>query len=427
MARSRLAREGTLGLFIILGGVIFGGLVFFLRGMSLGQDTYQLRLQFDNVGGLREGGRVLYRGTEVGKITAITPDVNGVEVLTEINSKLKLPKDLLVETSQSGLLGETTITMLPQSQLTDGALQINPLSEECQQQNEIICDQDLIDGQFSGDLIANMTKLTVLLSDPVFFSQLNQAVVNTAKAGENVAILSDDLSAFIASTRQDLDKLATVADSIIATSESFTNTANVTSEQINRLADQFSTTATEVSALTRSTSEIIEGNKSTLNETIVSLSETSKEATQLIKNASNVVTKLDRTVDQVDMVGMTTNINQTIANLEAITSNLNAISQELNNPTNLVALQQTLDSARVTFANTAKITSDIDDLTGDAKFRDNVRRLVDGLSSLISYTDMLEKQVELATILQEAGEITAKQSNNRRVFQSSNSDYQLLK
>ncbi|MBF2057266.1 MAG: MCE family protein [Cyanobacterium sp. T60_A2020_053] len=427
MARSRLAREGTLGLFIILGGVIFGGLVFFLRGMTLGQDTYQLRLQFDNVGGLREGGRVLYRGMEVGKITAITPDVNGIEVITDIDSTLKIPKDLLVETTQSGLLGEIIITMSPQSQLTDGARQINPLSPECNEQNEIICDQDVIKGQFSGDLIASMTKLTVLLSDPVFFGQLNQAVVNTAKAGENVALLSNDLSAFIASTRKDLDKLSTVADSVIATSESFANTANVTSEQINRLADQFSTTATEISALTRNTNELIENNKSTLNETVVSLSETSKEATQLIKNANNVVGKLDRTLDQVDTVAMAENINQAIANLETITNNLNAVSQELNNPTNLVALQQTLDSARVTFANTAKITSDIDDLTGDAQFRDNVRRLVDGLSSLISYTDMLEKQVELATILHDAQQITAKQSTSPQIFQSQNSNHQLLK
>jgi len=43
---------------------------------------------------------------------------------------------------------------------------------------------------------------------------------------------------------------------------------------------------------------------------------------------------------------------------------LRDVSNALNNPTNLLVLQQTLDSARVTFQNTQKITSDLDELTG---------------------------------------------------------------
>jgi len=46
-------------------------------------------------------------------------------------------------------------------------------------------------------------------------------------------------------------------------------------------------------------------------------------------------------------------------------ANLRDISNALNSPTNLLVLQQTLDSARVTFQNAQKITSDLDELTGD--------------------------------------------------------------
>jgi len=44
------------------------------------------------------------------------------------------------------------------------------------------------------------------------------------------------------------------------------------------------------------------------------------------------------------------------------------ISNALYSPTNLLVLQQTLDSARVTFQNAQKITSDLDELTGDPAF-----------------------------------------------------------
>ncbi len=43
-----------------------------------------------------------------------------------------------------------------------------------------------------------------------------------------------------------------------------------------------------------------------------------------------------------------------------------------------------LDSARATFANTRKITADLDELTGDPKFRANIRNIVNGLSGLLS-------------------------------------------
>jgi len=61
-----------------------------------------------------------------------------------------------------------------------------------------------------------------------------------------------------------------------------------------------------------------------------------------------------------------------------------------------LVLQQTLDSARVTFANAQKITSDLDELTGDPEFRQNVREIVDGLSGLVSSTQQLEQQVQVA-------------------------------
>ncbi|MGL5807492.1 MAG: hypothetical protein ACRC11_19010, partial [Xenococcaceae cyanobacterium] len=67
---------------------------------------------------------------------------------------------------------------------------------------------------------------------------------------------------------------------------------------------------------------------------------------------------------------------------------------------NVTVLQQTLDSARVTFENAQKITSDLDDLTGDPAFRDNVRNLVNGLGNLVSSTEQLQQEMQTAKVLE---------------------------
>ena len=59
-----------------------------------------------------------------------------------------------------------------------------------------------------------------------------------------------------------------------------------------------------------------------------------------------------------------------------------------------MSLQQTLDSARVTFDNAQKITSDLESLTGDPAFLNNVKDLVNGLGNLVSTTEQLEQQIQ---------------------------------
>ena len=44
MFRSRLMREGSVGLFFLLGIILFGGIIFFLKDNNLGGKNYQLKL-----------------------------------------------------------------------------------------------------------------------------------------------------------------------------------------------------------------------------------------------------------------------------------------------------------------------------------------------------------------------------------------------
>ncbi|WLT37485.1 hypothetical protein NON20_16825 [Synechocystis sp. B12] len=88
----------------------------------------------------------------------------------------------------------------------------------------------------------------------------------------------------------------------------------------------------------------------------------------------------------------------------AVTSNnIRQISNDLNDPTLMLTLQQTLDAARLTFENAQKITSDVEQLTGDPAFRNNLRKLVDGLGQLVSSTENLQDRVYTAHTLERSG------------------------
>ncbi len=402
MARSRLVREGSVGLFLLLGLIVFGGIIFFLNGARLQNNRYQVKLRFQNAGGLTEGGKVLYRGVEVGKIRDISPSSNGIEVTAEINSQLPIPEDIEVSTIKSGLLGEVSISLTPQTKLDEMAKSINPLGDDCLEQNLILCNNQEIEGKASPDLIETLTRLSDLYSDEKLFNNINDAVANIAEAGQKAAQLSDDLSDFMAEVKEDIDNVSTAATKFQTTADAITNTATIATEQINDISNNFKQTTAEISTLTANINGLIEGNQVNLIEAIADFNQTTKEIGRLASNADNLVTKFDRSLDENQVQELVTNLEKATANFSDISDNLLAISQQINDPSNLVTLQQTLDSARVTFANTAKITSDLDEITGDPEFRRNLRRLVDGLGDLVSYTELLEKQVELAIILESA-------------------------
>jgi phospholipid/cholesterol/gamma-HCH transport system substrate-binding protein len=396
MLSSKLLREGSIGLFIILGLIIFGGIIFFLKGARFQQNSYQVKLEFDNAGGLTEGGKVLYRGVQIGKIIAIQPSSNGVEITTEINSKLPIPQNVQVSTLKSGLLGEVSVNIIPEQELSPEAEEISPLSPECPKKGQIICNNQVISAKASPDLIESLTRLSS--PDSELMININDALQDIGIAGQKAAMLSEDLAKFMQEVKQDITKVSQAADTFKTTAESINYAANVTTEQINKLGNEFSNTSRDIDLLINNLNRIVDDNKINLNETITNVNQTTKQINQLAQNTDQLISKFERSLSEEEVKQLIANLEKSSDNFAQITDSLLALSTQINDPANIVTLQQALDSARVTFANTAKITSDLDELTGDPQFRTNIRKLVNGLSNLVSYTDLLEKQVQLAII-----------------------------
>jgi phospholipid/cholesterol/gamma-HCH transport system substrate-binding protein len=389
MLRSRTIREGSVGLLALVGIILFGAIALWLRGINLKEESYKVVGEFPNVKGIQVGDSVRYRGLKVGRITDIQPGTNGVDIVMEIfSSNLLIPKNALIQASSSGLIGETFVDIVPQTQLPEETQAMNPLSQNCDS-SIIICNEDRLEGQPGitlDDLLPLMFQMTSLYSDPRFFDNINAAVQNTSLAADEVAKLSKDLSLLVGDVQGQLNNFSIAADAITQLTED-------TSTQIASTAEQYKRTATQISQLTESVNNLVTQNRGNLVTTLDNIKTTSDRL-------QNLTLQLEKTFNTANTEQLIQNLATLTANAAEASANLKDISATFSDPANLVTLQQTLDSARVTFVNAQKITSDLEQVTGDPAFIKNFRNLVNGLSNLVSSTEQLEQQVHTTQILE---------------------------
>ncbi len=367
--RSRMIREGSVGLLILLGLGLFTGVVLWVRGIQLGARSYKLVLMFDSVIGMDVGTPVRYRGVQVGRIVATRPGPNGVDVDVEISPPdLIIPKNVVVEANQSGLLGAAAIDITPLKNLS-GTVSAKPLDQGCDR-TLILCDKSQVPaaiGVSVDQLIRSSVQFTAAYSDPKFLANVNAVAKNSAEAAAEITKLTREFGA-----------LARLAQGQVATFSTAAQSAQGAATQIGLTAAQVN--------------DLLAANRSTLVSTLNNINALTGELRTTVATLNPAVGKLT----QGELIR---NLETLSANAAQASSNLRDVSQALNSPANLAVLQQTLDSARATFQNAQKITADLDELTGDPQFRTNLRNLVNGLSGLVSSTEQLQKQAQLAQIL----------------------------
>ncbi|MGF1588367.1 MAG: MlaD family protein [Pleurocapsa sp.] len=371
--RSRTLREGSVGLLIIFGVLLFGGLALWIRGFAFGARSYQIIADFPDVNGIQAGDGVRYRGLQVGRVARIEPTTNGVDVVIEIDSTdLLIPQDATLQARSSGLIGDTFVDIIPETNLPAEAANLNPVGSDCDP-SQIICDNARLQGEKGitlDDLLPYTYRFSRAYGEPEFVAKVDLAIGNTAVAAEELAALTQDTSALVKDLQQEVNN---ASGELVATAQTFQTTA----EQINRL--------------TNNVEQLIAQNENNLSTTLNSISTTSDRL-------QNLVTKIDRSVDTADTEKLATNLNELTTNAAIASENFKNITESFGSEQSLVSLQQTLDSARVTFNNAQKITADLESITGDPVFIENVRDLVNGLSNLVSTTEQLEQQIQTSQL-----------------------------
>jgi phospholipid/cholesterol/gamma-HCH transport system substrate-binding protein len=370
--QSKLWRDGLLGLFI-LGTIGVGTIgILWLRGREFGSNRFRFTVQFPLADGLVEGSPVRYRGVQVGKVQKLSPRPNNVDVLISIyDGSLVIPKDSTIQTFETGILGNTIVQIVPQTNLTE-TIESTPLSPNCDQA-KIICNGTTIAGVPGPSFTALLQESSALLrkvNDEKILENLSQTLKSTGKAAQSVEKLTGKATGIIETLQNPFQKLG-------ETIESFGKTA----ESIGAAANQISATA-------RSADSLILENKQKLAQTLDSISNTAQETQKLIASARPLL----------DDGKFINNLQALSENAAKTAENFRQISETANDPNTIVTLREALDSARATFANTEKITADLNELTGDPKFRSDLKRLVNGLSGLVSTGQEL---VPKATVAQQ--------------------------
>ncbi|WP_019507433.1 MlaD family protein [Pleurocapsa sp. PCC 7319] len=383
--RSRTLREGSVGLLIIFSIVLFGGFALWIRGIKFGEKSYQIIADFPDVNGIQLGDGVRYRGLQIGRVQDIQPRTNGVDVTIEIDSsKLLIPRDVTVQARSSGLIGETFIDIIPESNVPVESFSMNPVSSQCDSA-KIICDNTRLQGEKGitlDDLLPYTFRFSKAYGEPEFVEKIDATFQQASLAASEIANLSKDTSTLVRELQQEVANISTITKTV-------TDVANQTSTELTATAKSYQDTAQQINKLTSNVQELVTQNKANLVTTLDSIGTTSDRLQTL-------VVKLDRTVDAADTEKLASNLQELTTNATAASQNLKSISESFGNQESLVGLQQTLDSARVTFDNAQKITADLESITGDPAFVENFRTLVDGLSNLVSSSEQLEQQIKIS-------------------------------
>ncbi len=401
MLRHRTMKEGTVGLFALLGLAIIGGIAIWLRGGGFCTPGYQVLVEFADASGLQVGAPVNYRGISVGKVTHLIPGSNGVNVQIEIDStQLRIPHDVAVEISRYGLLGEAAIEMIPPRTLSEAALAIDPLSSTCGDRQKILCDGDQLQGNAGSQLIDSMTQLSKAYSHPKFVGDINKTVRSASIAADRIAKMSDEITILAKTANTQVRGLGQTTQAIAGAAKN----ANTLTDNLNRvvLLNQANAARTlqEASLLMANLNQLVGENRQQVGLTLNSIYQTSEDLQKVSRDLDVTVLTLNDGLSKIDSQQLADNLTAVLDNAMATTDNLRQISTDLNNPTLLLGLQKTLDAARVTFENAQKITSDVEQLTGDPTFRTNLKKLVNGLEQLVSSAENLQGQVYTAHTLE---------------------------
>ena len=408
--RSRVIREGSVGLLVLLGIGVFVGVGLWLSRFSAASSSYKVIVEFADAAGIQKGATVRFRGVKIGRINSVRPGPNGVEVEIDVNQPdLIIPRDVVVEANQSGLISESMIDITPRKPLPPGIQVANALSSNCNP-TLVVCNGTHLKGEIGvsvDELIRYSSRLADVYSQPKVFANVNQAVNNASVAAVGVTKLTNDLDRLAKSTEQKLDTFAAAANSVQKTANQVSTSTTQLTASSTRTINQFGATATEFRSTASQAGKLVGNLDNLLTTNRSSLVLALNNIIQTSNQLRTTVSSLSPSVNRFTTSKLLDNLETLSVNAAQASTNLRDITKSFNDPNNLVLLQKTLDSARVTFENSQKITSDLDELTGDPSFRKNLRRLVNGLSGLVSSTEEMQQQVKLAETLDSVKAVAA--------------------
>ena len=150
---------------------------------------YSFFIEFDNANGMVIGTPIKLRGVQVGIIQNLQLKPNCVLALAEIYShKTTIVKDSIFETTQTGLLNDTVIDIIPLKHL-EGGLKISPISFSCDN-SKIVCNNTYVLGDRGlnyDDLVRSTTRISQRFDDPGLFYLFSVFLTSSIEVTEGIS------------------------------------------------------------------------------------------------------------------------------------------------------------------------------------------------------------------------------------------------
>jgi phospholipid/cholesterol/gamma-HCH transport system substrate-binding protein len=358
------------GLLFLVGLAVFGGLILWITNFRPGESNYQFSVMFPDGNGVAVGAPVRLRGVRIGQVIGVASSVDQVKVTVLVEKNILIPTQSKITVSQSGLIGETFVDFVPSQGIQPAKVAFADFVEQCKkdpnaQSKEWICpNSDIAQGVSPvrlAQLLESLDKLAVRIDDK-FLKNLDTTIKDVGGAARKLGSVSADVRRVSTS----FEKVATGVNRNVDSLGAAGKSVEKAGRSVGGAADTLKITITD--------------NRKNLETTLSNLSTASGDLKAVLAELRPTLANGEFGKD----------LTRLASNAAAAAENVRKITDGLSDPATIDSLRETLDAARVTFQNAQKITSDLDEITGDPNFRKNLRKLVDGLGQLVSTTDSIQ-------------------------------------
>lgn len=397
--RARTLREGSVGLLVLGGLVALGALVLFARGTSLRGDRLRFTIFFTNANRLSAGAPVRFRGIDVGTIERLVPVRGGVNAEIIVSpGDIDIPLDAEFTANQSGLIGESSVDIYESGTFLQQPIANQPLNSDrtCSPDRPTVCPGDRVTGIVGTSLdflLRDSSQLTAQVTDSQVIEKIGTAAESFATAANELTALGKELSGVTETIEIELQTLTAAVN---RTSNQIGGTTARLDELATSLNDVVAENRQGINEILTGVNAVVADNRDEINAALIGVRDTSDKLGSAIATLTPAIENLSTALSAADTEKLVTDLEAVAANAAAASEDLRLFAEDINDPSNVTVLQETLNSARATFANAEKITADLDELTGDPELRRNLRQLVESLSDLVSSAETLEQELEVA-------------------------------
>lgn len=184
-------------------GLVVMSLQYIKVPAMFGVGRYEVTAQLSSTGGLYENANVAYRGTNIGKVKAVTLTPSGVEAEMSIDSDYTISSDLDAVVKSVSAVGEQYVDLIPRSS-----------GGEVLEDGDVIPEDRTAIPQDVGEMLDQADELLASIEDTRLRTVIDEAFLAFNGAGPDLQRLIDSARLFVQEADKNVDATKTLIDQV---------------------------------------------------------------------------------------------------------------------------------------------------------------------------------------------------------------------